>query len=240
MTMSPLPPPPRHDPDRTSGRRAPRALARLAALALLLGAVAAAAAPRDYRLDPQHSRVLFAVEHLGFAKALGTLSAPRGWLRFDPDDWSSARGEIEIDLATLDLGDAEFNRRLARRDAFDSERHPLARWVVERVEPLDPTRFIAHGRLHWRGGDFPLALNVQFNRLGRHPLTLRRTAGFSATATVSRAALGLTAWKSMVGDAVELRVEVEARRGRRERADEDSTADTPAAPDKEDPDGPAQ
>ena len=210
---------------------------------LLLAPLAAWSTPRDYRLDPQHSRVLFAVEHLGFAKAMGTLSAPRGWLRFDPDDWSSARGEIEIDLATLDLGDADFNRRLARRDGFDSERHPLARWVVERIEPLDPTRFIAHGRLHWRGGDFPLALNVQFNRLGRHPLTLRRTADFSATATVSRAALGLTAWKSMVGDAVELRVEVEARRGRRDRSDDDSDdgdGDT-ASPShsKENADGPA-
>jgi len=196
-------------------------------LATLLAPLAAWSKPRDYRLDPQHSRVLFAVEHLGFAKAMGTLSAPRGWLHFDPEDWSSARGEIELDLTTLDLGDTDFNRRLARRDGFDSERHPLARWVIERVEPLDATRFVAHGQLHWRGGTFPLALNVQFNRLARHPLTLRRTAGFSATATVSRAALGLTAWKSMVGDAVELRVEVEARRGRRE--DEDDTAGGAAA-----------
>jgi polyisoprenoid-binding protein YceI len=198
-------------------------------VAALLLPLAAWSKPRDYQLDPQHSRVLFAVEHLGFAKAMGTLSAPRGWLSFDPEDWSSARGEIEIDLGTLDLGDADFNRRLARRDGFDSERHPRARWVVERVEPLDAIRFIAHGQLHWRGGTFPLALNVQFNRLGRHPLTLRRTAGFSATATVSRAALGLTAWKSMVGDAVELRVEVEARRGRRDTGEDDEGDDGSAS-----------
>ena len=219
----------------------PRAVAAGAmALAMLLVPLAAWSKARDYRLDPQHSRVLFAVEHLGFAKAMGTLSAPRGWLHFDPEDWSSARGEVEIDLATLDLGDADFNRRLARRDGFDSDRHPLARWVVERVEPLDATRFIAHGQLHWRGGSFPLALNVQFNRQARHPLTLRRTVGFSATATVSRAALGLTAWKSMVGDAVELRVEVEARRGRREGSDDNADDATSSEPrQEEDTDGPA-
>lgn len=221
-------PPRRH---RRPLRLPPRALvAASLVLATLLMPLAAWSKPRDYRLDPQHSRVLFAVEHLGFAKAMGTLSAPRGWLHFDPEDWSSARGEIELDLTTLDLGDADFNRRLARRDGFDSERHPQARWVVERVEPLDATRFIAHGQLHWRGGAFPLALNVQFNRLARHPLTLRRTAGFSATATVSRAALGLTAWKSMVGDAVELRVEVEARRGRREDADDTPGGGAATAP----------
>lgn len=194
----------------------PRRLFATFALALqaLLLAGAVDAAGHEYRLDPVHSRVLFAVEHLGFSKVLGTFSAPRGWLRFDPADWQSARGEVEIDLATLDLGDAGFNRRMRRSDAFDSERHPLARWVVERVEPIDASRFLAHGRLTWRGADYPLALDVQFNRLARHPLTLRRTAGFSASATLSRAALGIDGWQGMVGDAVELRVEVEARRGR--------------------------
>ena len=233
-------PPRRHH--RPIGLQSRSIVAASLTLAMLLAPLAAWSKPRDYRVDPQHSRVLFAVEHLGFAKAMGTLSAPRGWLRFDPEDWSSARGEIEIDLSTLDLGDADFNRRLARRDGFDSERHPQARWVVERIEPLDANRFIAHGRLHWRGGDFPLALNVQFNRLARHPLTLRRTAGFSATATVSRAALGLTAWKSMVGDAVELRVEVEARRGRREDSDDTPAGDAESTPPdnlEENADGPA-
>jgi hypothetical protein len=36
--------------------------------------------------------------------------------------------------------------------------------------------------------------------------------GFSATATLSRAAFGADAWSSLVGDTVALRIEVEAHR----------------------------
>ncbi|WP_248203987.1 YceI family protein [Pseudomarimonas salicorniae] len=176
------------------------------------------AAERDYRIDPVHTRVAFSVGHLGLSRAIGTFSGPRGWLNFDPDDFSTARGEIEVDLTTLDLGDEDWNRRMARSDSFDSERHPIARWSVRRVEPTGEHSFNAEGVLALRGGEYPLTLAVTFNGVRRHPLTFRRTAGFSARATLSRAALGMDKWKTMVGDAVELQVEVEARRGKR-RAD---------------------
>lgn len=218
---------------------------RLILMLSLIWSAAALAAPREYRIDPVHSRVLFSVEHLGLARALGTFSAPRGWLRFDPADWASARGEIEIDLATLDFGDADWNRRMARRDGFDSVAHPVARWTVQRVEPTGERSFNAHGLLLLRGAEYPLVLAVQFNGAKRHPLTLRRVAGFSARASLSRAALGFDKWKSMVGDTVELQVEVEAQRDRRaeDRPIEDGRGeDAPVRHDgnEEDDDGTAQ
>jgi polyisoprenoid-binding protein YceI len=103
---------------------------------------------------------------------------------------------------------------MARRDGLDSEANPIARWTIQQVEPTGERTFNAHGLLRFRGADHPLSLEVTFNGLKRHPLTLRRTAGFSARATLSRAALGLHKWSNMVGDAVQLQVEVEARRGR--------------------------
>lgn len=46
-------------------------LARLLLLpALALTSLVATAAPERYALDPVHTRVLFAVEHAGFSKAL--------------------------------------------------------------------------------------------------------------------------------------------------------------------------
>lgn len=175
----------------------------------------AAATERDYALDPVHSRVWFEVAHLKFSNALGTFSGPRGWVRFDPDDFSRASAEIELDLRTLDLGDSAWNARIGRSDGLDSERHPHARFVSERVEVIDRRRFRLHGQLQLRGQQVPLSLDVHFNHLGRHPLTLRRTAGFSATATLDRRALGITAWERMVGQQVRIDIEVEAQRRRR-------------------------
>lgn len=206
-------------------------LTQAAMLALiLLAASLAGAAPREYVIDPVHTRILFSVDHLGYSRALGTFSAPTGRLRFDPRDWRTAEVEVEIDLARLDLGDADWNARMLRRDFFDAGQHPRASFRSTWVEPLDAGGARIHGILSLRGVSREVALEARLNRLARHPLTLRRTAGFSATATLSRADFGMSAWKSAVGDTVSLSIEVEATRARRgARADADGDADDPTS-----------
>ena len=54
-------------------------------------------------------------------------------------------------------------------------------------------------------------MDVTFNQLKHHPLPpFRRTAGFSATTTISRKDFGITAWPGVIGDTVTLRIEAEA------------------------------
>src|SRR5690606_4479903 len=127
----------------------------------------------------------------------------------------SARVEVRIDLATLDLGDAEFNARIAGREYLDTQRHAQARFVSNTAEPLGEDTARVHGTLSLRGVEGPLTLDVRLNRIARSAYTLRRTAGFSASATLSRAAFGMTAHAKAVDDAVHLRIEVEALRARR-------------------------
>ena len=75
-----------------------------------------------------------------------------------------------------------------------------------------------------------MALDVRLNALKRHPLTLRRTAGFSATGTLRRSDFGMDAWRRVVGDEVELMIEVEATR---RRSDTPSPTPEPADADQE-------
>ena len=173
------------------------------------------AASEEYRLDPVHTRVMFAVGHAGFSKAIGTVSGSTGSLVFDPQDWSSATIEVNVPLAQLDLGDAKWNRATLARNLLDAEQFPQARFVSSRIEPVDATNARVIGMLSLRGQTREVTLVVTFNALKRHPLPpFRRTAGFSATTTISRADFGISAWPSMIGDDVELRMEVEAVRGR--------------------------
>lgn len=212
---------------RATNPTRPRRLATIALLALAgLASTAPAAGPQDYTLDPVHSRIAFAVDHQGFARALGTFSAPQGHLRFDPDDWSTATVQVEIALDTLDLGDAKWNAAILKRSGFDHARHPLARFRSTRIEPIDARRARVHGELSLRGQTAPLVLEVQLNRRARNPMTLRRTIGFSATATLSRRAFGMEAWRT-VGDDVQLTIEVEAVRAR--QPDRPAEADDAAA-----------
>jgi len=216
------------------GRRRHRQWVRLRAAmvtALLLASAALAAAPAHYALDPVHTRVLFAVGHAGFSQALGTVSGAEGTLVFDPQDWRSARVDVRVPLARLDLGDDAWNRATLGRKLLDAQRWPEARFQSVRVEPLAPDRFLVHGRLTLRGVTRELPLEVKFNALRRHPLPpFRRTAGFSATATLNRSEFGIDAWPSMIGETVELRIEAEAVRTRAHGEDEPGNAPDEAAP----------
>lgn len=209
----------------------------LAASGLAAGAQAGAQAasqtskPEAYSLDPVHTRVLFAIEHAGFSQALGTVSGSTGSLLLDPGDWRSARLDVRVPLTRLDLGDARWNAAALAANLLDGERHPEAHFVSTRVEPIvdagtdqagtdpagtDPVRNAdAHvcGELTLRGVTRPLCLQVTLNALKRYPLPpFRRTAGFSATTTLSRADFGIDAWSSLIGDEVQLRIEAEAVR----------------------------
>lgn len=187
------------------------------------------AAPVRYALDPVHTRVMFAIEHAGFSHALGTISGSEGELVFDPADWSGAKLEVNIPINRLDLGDEKWNKATLARNLLDGERYPQAHFVSQRIESIDSHHAQVTGLLTLRGVTREVTLAVTLNALKRHPLPpFRRTAGFSASATLSRADFGIDAWKSMIGDQVELRIEVEAvREGR--AGDPADTRDTSSA-----------
>lgn len=183
----------------------------LAALLPALLPFAATADPAGYSLDPVHTRVLFSVSHAGFSEALGTISGSRGQLWFDPDDWISAKLAVAVPVARLDLGDPDWNRAVGKRSLLDVGAHPVATFVSSRIEPRGTDKARVCGTLTLREVGREVCLDVVFHQLRRHPLPpFRRTAGFSATATLSRSAFGITTWPTVIGDAVQLRIEAEA------------------------------
>lgn len=203
-------------------------------LLLASSALAARAATAAYELDPVHTRVMIAVEHAGFSKAIGTVSGSRGILQFDPDDWTTAKLEVSVPLQRLDLGDDKWNKAVLARNLLDAEKFPTATFIATRIEPIDPQHASVYGTLTLHGVSKEVKLAVTFNALKRHPLPpFRRTAGFSATTTLSRAEFGIDAWKSVIGDSVEMRLEVEATPTRKDGDEDDSQGDPPQA-------GPAQ
>lgn len=207
--IPPMPNPPR-----------PRTLLSRACLLTALAMSGAAwAGSETYQLDPVHTRVLFSVSHAGFSQAMGTVSGSTGLVEFDPDDWSRARVQVSVPLERADLGDAAWNKAVAASNLLDVKDHPRAEFVSTRVVPRGGDHFDVVGQLTLHGVTREVTLAVTFNQLKRHPLPpFRRTVGFSATTMLSRAAFGIDAWPSVIGDAVQLNLQVEATRTREELA----------------------
>lgn len=205
-------------------------IAALAAFAVALPFAGRATAGEavHYSLDPVHTRVMFAIGHAGFSKAIGTVSGSTGSLVFDTGDWAGAKLQASVPMARVDLGDAGWNKAALAGNLLDVEDHPSAEFVSTRVEPVAPGRASVYGTLTLRGVSREIVLDVTLNAAKRHPLPpFRRTVGFSATAMLSRKDFGINAWPSVIGDAVELRIEAEATRS---RADDDSDTHAPDRP----------
>jgi polyisoprenoid-binding protein YceI len=187
---------------------------RLLLFALLAGAASASASASDYRFDPVHTQVLFAVNHLGFSRPQGRLHVKSGFIHFDESDWTQAKVEVVIDTASLDMGDAAWNAKLRSWEFFGADKHPTAQFVSDKVEKTGERTGIVHGRLTLLGVTRPLDLQVTFNRAGMDSYSLHYTAGFSATATLKRSDFGMKKYLPDVGDEVAIHIEAEGLRDR--------------------------
>ena len=101
----------------------------------------AAAPGGSYALDPAHTSVTLKVSHLGLSAYTLRMDGVRGSYGFDPAHPETSKLQVEIDAASVDTGDAAFNRQIAEQ-------------VLEAAKyPTDPLRL--HGREAGTGGARP-------------------------------------------------------------------------------------
>ncbi|KGI78726.1 polyisoprenoid-binding protein [Oleiagrimonas soli] len=186
---------------------------RLACVLLLaLTPIGAQAASHLYRFDPVHSQILFSISHNGYSHALGRLHIARGWLRFDPDDWSTAQTELDIDVGSVDMGDAGWSRTVRERSLLDAKAHPTAHFVSTSVRKTGDDIGTIDGKLTLRGVTRPVQIQVRLNRIGRTIFEMKTVAGFSGSAQLDRNAFGITRNPGSIGRTVTVRLEIEALR----------------------------
>jgi len=178
----------------------------------------------SFDIDPIHTRVAFMVSHAGFSNPIGTFSGSTGQLQFDENDWSQSSVSVSIPLASLNLGDSNWQEKILDSTFFNVKKFPTATFVSQGIEKLSGNTGIAQGTLTIHGISQPINLNFTLNALKRHPLNFKKTVGFSATATLSRKALGIDAWSNLIGDEVKIIIELEATRSKTAQAGE-SNAD---------------
>jgi polyisoprenoid-binding protein YceI len=181
---------------------------------LLLALVAASvhAKPHLYRFDTTHSQIMFSVGHNGFSHALGRLHIAAGWLRFDPEDWSRSATVLDIDLRSVDMGDADWSKTVRGASLLDAERDPLAHFVSTSVQKTGPQSGLLKGRLTLRGVTRPVVIVFNLNRIAWTVFDMKTIAGFSASARLDRTDFGITRNSGSIGSSVTVQLEIEASR----------------------------
>ena len=184
-------------------------------LSLCLGCLAmspAPAAPASYHYDTVHSQIVFSIDHDGYSRPLGRLHIAQGSLRFDPADWAASSTELDIDVRSLDLGDASWNKAACGASLLDCKTYPTAHFASSSVERKDDTHGVLHGTLTLHGVSRPVDISFRVNRIGKTIYGLHTVAGFSATAMLDRTAFGINGFPNAVGHSVAIWLELEGIR----------------------------
>jgi len=137
------------------------------AVAVLVRAPSAGAAPQRLTLDPGATTIAFTLGATLHTVA-GQLRLVAGEIRFDPDT-GSASGEIVVDATSARTGLAARDRNM-HRDVLESERYPRIVFRAERLRSLRReargARVELAGVLEMHGQRHPLVLPVRVEAAG--------------------------------------------------------------------------
>lgn len=178
--------------------------------ALLWIALPLGAELRRYRLDPVHTRVVFLIEHAGFSKSIGQALRPTGKLWWDLQAPERGRVEVEIDATKIDFGDAPWNKAMQGKRYFNSANFKTLSLKSTAVRPVAAGQGQFDALITILGVQRKITLDYTLNKSGNHPMLPRAMLGFSARGTLKRSDFGMDYASDMIGDTVELWIEVEA------------------------------
>ncbi|MFM7067136.1 MAG: YceI family protein [Gammaproteobacteria bacterium] len=181
-----------------------------AALGVAIPAPTALAAPVTYAFDTVHSRVTFHVSHLGFSHSLGQLFIAPGTFVFDTADWSKGRVTATMPADSLTFGDAKWDAHVKSADFLDAARFPNVTFTATEVKQTGESTGTLSGDLTVHGVTRPVTLQLRLNAATSHPLRKVPAIGFTARGLIKRSDFGVAAYVPMVGDELEVRIEVEA------------------------------
>ncbi len=172
---------------------------------LLLGT---AAETQNWTVDPESSRISFTFQERG-RTVDGILGYFDAVIAFDPSQLDLSNAEVSVPVSAIDAGAPERNELLLGPLWFDQANHPNVLYKVDNFVQDKSGAFLAYGNLTIREIVHPVALTFSLK-------IKNKKAHMTGSTAISRKdfSLGTGEWanENIVGDHVEIRVEMQASR----------------------------
>jgi polyisoprenoid-binding protein YceI len=179
-------------------------LAPLAALAQSVDTNPADVKAGTYQVEPSHTRVLFAVSHMGFTTWYGDFTKAAGSLTLDPKALAKTSFDITIPANTISTTNTTLDGELNSPDWFDTAKYPTIEFKSEKLVRTGHDTALVAGLLTFHGVTRPETLKVKFNASGINPITKQYTIGFEASGELKRSDFNQKTYVPLIGDDVTL------------------------------------
>ena len=173
-----------------------------------------------YEIDPNHSRIGFAVRHMGVATVRGEFTDYEGHILIDAQDITRSTATVVIRTASIDTRNERRDNHLRSDDFFNAERFPTITFTGTHVEQ-NGEELVLVGDLTIR--DVTQVVRLPFTLNGPIELGGRKRLGAEGELLIDRKKFNLL-WNnvvegvSVVSDDVRLEIAVEAATRRPEAA----------------------
>jgi polyisoprenoid-binding protein YceI len=167
-----------------------------------------------WAVDKAHSKVGFAVKHMGIATVRGEFTDFEGTLEIG-DDLSTATARGTIAVGSVDTNEPQRDEHLRSPDFFDAEQHPQLAFESTSIEALDDEAFRITGNLTIHGVTNEVVLHGDVQGTDVDPWGNDRV-GLEVTGQISRGDYGMTfnqalgSGNMLVSDKVKLVLDISA------------------------------
>lgn len=172
-------------------------------------------ASTNWRIDPNHSSILFIARHMVVARVHGRFERFEGTLAFDPDDLGNLTASVDIEAASVNTSAPDRDQHLRSPDFLDAQQHPTIAFRSTRMEKGGLTGWQLHGELTIRGVSKPVVLETRSIGKFSDPFGSSRFL-FSAKTSINRSDFAITWNKALdnggwlVSERLEIELDVQA------------------------------
>lgn len=162
----------------------------LVALAALVSGAGLTAQNTGWNLDKTHSSVGFSVEHMVVSETVGQFNDFGTSIKSDKPDFTDVRGELLIQVASVDTKEPKRDGHLKSPDFFDAEKYPTIKFEIKQFQKLKDKEYKLVGNLTIHGVTRSVTLNGKFSGIVKDPYGMTRT-GIKISGEIDRYDFGL-------------------------------------------------
>jgi polyisoprenoid-binding protein YceI len=151
-----------------------------------------------YEIDQAHTHFGFTAKHLAVSTVRGRFNKFEGSFEGPDDDFTKARGEIKVEVASLESRSDQRDTHLRSADFFDVEKYPYMTYRITGIEPIDDENFRVLGELTVKEITKPLVLEATIEGRLPDPFGAKERVGISARGQLNRMDWGLN-WNGVAG-----------------------------------------
>ncbi len=190
-----------------------RAIGMAVSALMILGITAAMAAPAlkadQYRVDPVHSTVLFAIKHMNVSNTWGRFNDISGTFALDEENPAGSQFRFTVKTESIDTANAKRDQHLRNADFLNAAQFPTMTFQSKSVKKTSDGRYQVAGELTLHGVTKPLTITIDEVGIAKDPMSGGQRAGFETEFTIRRSEFGMTNMLNMVGDPVRIIVSLE-------------------------------